>query len=204
MISASGVNVLPGGTNSPTASDIAIAMCRVTRYAGAIWCPLSVHSILVADLCWMASREDVDWSMGLLHDAHETVTGEVTRHWKPPEMKLREFDLDRRIFEHFHLDLTLYHRRREFVKAADEKALTAEALLLGLRNWPDYYEANEKRPPPTLGSEERTIATSLFRSSWMNPGGILAGSAQSIALGDALNLVRAGKHRLARERAGSR
>jgi hypothetical protein len=194
--------MIPGGRTAPTAADLAIGACRVTRYAGALWMPLSVHSILVADLCWLASREDVDWVLGLFHDLHETVTGEVVRHWKPPEMRTFEAEIDRRIFRAFHLDLDLYRRRADFVKAADEKALAAEATMLGLPGWPGFYERETGAPPPILGSEERTIAASLFGSAWMRPEAIRSDSASVGAFTDALHLVRAGEFRRARQRIG--
>lgn len=168
MITNSGIWMRPGEAAAPTPRDIAVGMCRITRYAGAIWVPLAAHSILVAEFAYRATQYPCDFAFGLLHDAHETVTGEVTRKWKPPEMKSREADLDARIFAAFNLSISTYAERHDLIKAADEKALCAEATLCGLPHWAEYYEREEGRAAPALTADENAIATAII-DRWTNP-----------------------------------
>lgn len=198
MITNSGVQMSPGCGRAPIAEDIAIGMCRITRYAGSIWCPLAAHSILVAEYAWLDKGTDEAWAWGLLHDAHETVTGEITRHWKPKEMSLFERELDSVIFEAFNLDVDRYRKeglgdRSEpgFVKVADEKALCIESLSLGLKNWPEYYRRQEGRDIPTLTAMENQAGVRILEA-WRSPAMVEDGSPQSRRLGEALVAIRQG------------
>src|SRR5260221_3697868 len=103
MITYSGVQMSPGCMNVPTAMDIAVGMCRITRYAGALWVPLAAHSVIVAEFCYQraVSQKGLFFCYGLLHDAHEIVTGEITRHYKPDEMKPLERELDELLLPSF-------------------------------------------------------------------------------------------------------
>lgn len=198
MITNGGVHMVPGKGVAPSARDIAIGMCRITRYAGALWMPLSAHSILVADLAFLESKEPIDWAMGLLHDAHETVTGEVTRQWKPQTMKERERELDDRIFTAFNLNADLYRSRKKFFKSIDEKALTAEVIELRLPGWPGIYFSENGKTHPVLGNEEWAIAKSIINSDWRNPTAIRENSVQIQALEGALHNIKKGDYEAAR------
>lgn len=190
MITFSGVQMHPGCGHAPEPVDIAVAMCRITRYAGAVWCPLAVHSLIVAEYMRLRKGTDLAWTHGLLHDAHETVTGEITRHYKPPGMKSFEQELDEAIFEAFHLDYLAYRQNEEFVKEADEKALCAEAVTLELKNWPAYYLKREGRPIPTLSATEKSIARAILDSPWRSGAMVSEASPQVESLAAALKLVQ--------------
>lgn len=168
MITYSGVQMNPGCKNVPTAMDIAVGMCRITRYAGALWVPLAAHSVLVADFACQQSKSPLLFAWGLLHDAHETVTGEVTRHFKPKEMKAFEGELDELIFKDFGLLIESYRNSKSEIKAADEAALCAEATLNGLIGWPAYYERMEGRKPPELSTDELERAQAIL-NFWSVP-----------------------------------
>lgn len=200
MITNSGVQMFPGNPGVPTPHDIAVGMCRITRYAGALWLPLAAHSILVAEYSargepYASVRRqfsDIYWAMGLLHDAHETVTGEVTRHYKPKEMKVFESELDEKIFKAFHLDVQHYRTDHAFFKTMDEKALTAECVIHEYKNWPAYYKKREGREIPRLTRTEIRVARQVF-SFWLEPTMICDGSPQIERLAEALKLMANGK-----------
>ena len=190
MITDSGVQMHPACGRAPTPRDIAVGMCRITRYAGAVWCPLALHSILVAEFALRSSGiSDTRWAMGLLHDAHETVTGEVTRHYKPKEMKPYEHELDAAIFKSFGLDVEAYRKEHAFFKEMDEKALCVEALALGLKDWPAYYQAREGKPIPVLTESERVVGRVVIHSIWREPDMVRDRSEQIEILANALRLV---------------
>lgn len=190
MITFSGVQLHPGCGRAPTPIDIAVSMCRVCRYAGAIWVPLAAHSLLVAEYMRFRAGTDLAWVHGLLHDAHETVTGEVTRHYKPPGMKSFERELDEAIFQAFNLDYLAYRQNEELVKEADEKALCAEAVHLELKGWPAYYLEREGKPIPTLTPTEKSIARAILESGWRAAPMVSEVSNQAESLEAALKLIR--------------
>jgi len=136
MITQSGIRVAPDTNTVPAPLDLAVHMARITRFGGAVWSPLLLHSVLVAELVWreLATRkEDFDFPSfcwALLHDAHETVTGEIPRPWKPKQMKDYQHELDYRIAQAYRVDLTKVDLK--LVKAMDERALLLEANSLGL------------------------------------------------------------------------
>lgn len=189
MITNSGIVVDPGLDSAPSCRDIAIAMCRITRYAGALWCPLSVHSILVGELVFQSAGEHLGWAYGLLHDAHETVTGEVVRAWKPKEMKGNEQELDRRIFKRLGMSGHGIEQVLASVKVADEKALCLEARIMGLPGWEAYYRRVNGRPPVEPSAWDISFAKKLFTSDWMLPSAISLESKQIQNLTDALQNV---------------
>lgn len=190
MITTSGIIVDPGMDSAPGAMDIAVGMCRITRYAGAIWCPLSVHSILTAEMAFQNAGEHRLWAYGLLHDAHEIVTGEIVRAWKPTDLKAGQTELDTRIFPKFGLHKTEMNEIKHLVKAADDKAHCLEATLLGLPGWKDYYTRIHNRPPASGSPWEVCFANSLFSSDWMKPDAILKDSKEVAALNEAFLLVQ--------------
>lgn len=199
MITNSGVQLHPGCGRAPTPEDIAVGMCRITRYAGAIWCPLAAHSVLVAEYSWLDKGTDEAWAWGLLHDAHETVTGEVTRHWKPEGMSALERELDGVIFKSFGLDVDRYWKEGlgsssnpGFVKKADEKALCTESLRLGYKGWPEFYRKREGREIPSL-TEMEGHTGSLIMDVWRSSVMVEDGSPHSKRLGEALAAVKAGR-----------
>lgn len=193
----------PGCGNCPTPEDIAVGMCRVTRYAGALWVPLAAHSVLVAELSWRAANpdnfqyRDQRFAMGLLHDAHETVTGEVTRHYKPPEMKAFEHELDGAIFRSFNLPYEGYRALKYYFKVVDEKALVLEATILGLKDWPSYYRRMEGRDAPGVTEEETLLARRVL-GFWSEPMMVSAGSLQIRTLAKALEFIQEGHRATAR------
>lgn len=198
MITYTGVQMHPGGENVPTEMDIAVGMCRITRYAGALWVPLAAHSVLVAELAFQRSvgARNVAFCCGLLHDAHETVTGEVTRHYKPKEMKPYENELDELIFPAFGLDVEAYRQASALFKEADTAALALEATIHGLKGWPDYYRRMEGKEPPDV-SADLVMARGIL-NFWSDARMIASESQEQHRLAYALSAVKKGEYPEAR------
>lgn len=139
MLTNSGLSICPSELALPTPHDLAIQMGRITRYGGAIWCPLLFHSLFVARMV----AEDADvmtTTWALFHDAHEIVLGEIPHPWKCCDTRRRyEQDMD----EVFRLavGLTLTDVDDTVIKHADRKAVHIERLVLGpLMNWEAYRD----------------------------------------------------------------
>lgn len=192
MITNSGIVVDPGMNSAPTPMDIAVGMCRITRYAGSIWCPLSVHSILAAEMVFQKTKDLRTWAYGLLHDAHEVITGEIVRAWKPKDMKDRENELDTRILPTFGLSKADFMDRALDIRYADEKALCLEATIFGLPGWRKYYVGVNGREPVEGNSWEISFANRLFKSDWIKPEEISIGSMSIKTLTEALLDIQTG------------
>ena len=193
MITFTGRIILPDNDECPNELDIATGMCRITRYAGAIYCPLSAHSILVAELCYAYTKTDSDlarlsvWARGLLHDAHETVTGEVVGRWKTKETRALERNLDERLCGYFGINPMDLHA--PIIHVLDQLALEYEAEILNLPGWAEYYRRfhpKYKGPPP----EHAEIAQRVLNSEWMSSENVLAGSEKIKTLARALGFIR--------------
>jgi hypothetical protein len=158
MISHSGIWLTPDTGLVPSPHDIAVHMGRITRYAGAIWCPLLCHSVFVGELAWgtlllEAQGKPFDyqtWAWALLHDAHETFMADIPRRWKIPERKAQEHEADLRLMAAYGLvDREINH---VLIKACDEIALMAEAVVLDLPGFREKYCIEQKLaefPEPT-------------------------------------------------------
>lgn len=101
MITISGIEVNPGGTTAPSLYDIGYGLAAIIRFGGHVKRPWSVleHSYACcyyAEYCHDALAIVLQ---ALIHDAHETVTGDVVRPWKPVELSIDQDELDRRIWE---------------------------------------------------------------------------------------------------------
>jgi hypothetical protein len=125
------------------------------------------------------------------------VTGEITRHYKPPEMKPLERELDVLIHEELGVDFEVKEGTRKAIKAMDEMALAVEAITLGLIGWPAYYERMEKRSAPKLSAEEVRIGMRILER-WSNERMVRAGSEEISILNRALQHVKTGQYALAR------
>jgi len=200
MITYTGIRVAPDNDLVPSPRDIAVQMARITRYGGAVWCPLLAHSVLVAGLVLKAihhvrlrASDLPTWAWGLLHDAHEVVTGEVVRPWKPDGLRARQAELDRRIRDAFHLDESSIDLA--MVKAMDERALIAEAVVLQLPNFARAYtEIEDLAEFPAPARHEVDLMEALRRSPFFDPSSCLAPEAAPAVVGveEILSEVRRG------------
>jgi len=99
MITASGFIVLPENDGCPSLEDIACSLGRAPRWRGSLkgWWTVLQHSIAIERLAHARVLPVRTRLFALLHDAHEAVTGDVSKHWKPRSMQDHEDDLDNRI-----------------------------------------------------------------------------------------------------------
>lgn len=172
MITHSGIRVAPGTEEMPTPVDLAVHMGRITRFGGAIWCPLLMHSVLVGELTWAAIRKkggEFDfqtWAWSLLHDGHETITGEIPRPWKTASMKDHQHRLDSLIAKAYRLDCL----KIDFalIKVCDERALILEGTELRYPRFQEIYEKIELSGDkmPAISDDERRLAQALTRSEF--------------------------------------
>lgn len=139
MLTNSGLSICPGELALPTPLDLAVQMGRITRYGGAIWCPLLFHSLLVARMvAETSSDETVTWA--LFHDAHEIVMGEIPHPWKCCNTRTRyESDMDDIFREAIGLKDSVIDGSA--IKVADRVAVHVERLVCGpLANWEAYRD----------------------------------------------------------------
>lgn len=139
MMSRSGVLVLPDNDLAPPLPDIALSLSRVPRFGGHSVEPWSVaeHSMVVALIARyttipeegrqvIGSRQEM---YGLVHDMHESVTGDVPSTWKTADMRAAQEQLDVRLYATLGI-MPPDSNMIAFVKRCDRAALLAEAKLL--------------------------------------------------------------------------
>lgn len=116
----------------PNILDIGVALGRMPRWAGAtrVWWSVLHHSLLVSEIIARRKGSERLQLLGLLHDAHEAITGDVPAFWKPIALKTNQMRLDRLIRDGFDIDDPT-EAEDELVKEADEIALRLEAEALG-------------------------------------------------------------------------
>lgn len=147
MMSRSGVLVLPENDAAPPLVDIALSLSRQPRFGGHTVDPWSVaeHSMVVALIARYRSAHiygrvvagTIQELYGLLHDAHESVTGDIPSTWKVPAMRELQERLDARIY--YTLGLTPPGALlRALIHDCDRAALLAEAKIVATAG---VYEA---------------------------------------------------------------
>ena len=128
---------------APTVQDIAIALSREGRYAGAgiRWWPVVLHTFVVCDL--LPNKLKLH---GLLHDAPEAITGDIPKPVKIVEMEDLENKILSRIYSTFELVLPTSEEHL-LIKEADRLALCGEVYTVGTQAlqqiYPRYPEAED-------------------------------------------------------------
>lgn len=144
-----GRNVKHGSPVAPSLVDIAVGLSRLPRFAGQgrQWFSVLDHSLFADELARRTASlllvPDAELSTNrlrlavLLHDAHESMTGDVPTPFKGDELRAEQAWLDRNIGaalftpvgdppkDFHHPDV------RNFVKWIDKRALAAEARVIG-------------------------------------------------------------------------
>lgn len=151
---------------SPNIMDVAFQLSQINRYCGATVRPYSVaeHSLLVSDMCYGAfGVECALW--GLMHDAHETVTGDipspVKRLLDSDALRDLERDLDFRIARKFGLEhLIRDDRVLDGVKRMDLVALMTEHrdLQVSAGDWGVHVEPSELYSVTTRAQDPSEVA----------------------------------------------
>ncbi len=119
--------IKPGGQGHPSLVDIAISLSRQPRFAGHCrrWWSVLDHTLFGDDLISAAIIPEYRLSW-LLHDAHESITGDVPTDFKGEGLKLDQQILDTGIHQAF-----MPHVGASNVRDLDKRCLLAEAILVG-------------------------------------------------------------------------
>jgi len=149
MITASGVIVLSENEGCPTLEDIACSLGRAPRWRGSLkgWWTVLQHSIAaerLADARGLSVRTRL---FALLHDAHEAVTGDISKHWKPPVMRDYEEDLDDRIRKSLALPAPTFQEKLA-VGILDTDLALAEAAIAVVDGAEKFVVERVGRPAP--------------------------------------------------------
>jgi hypothetical protein len=189
MITISGASVWPTGhehymDEAPTMYDIGVGLGRMPRFAGQVgwFYPVLSHTLTVADLLPEEHR-----LYGLLHDAQESILGDVPTTWKTDAARSMEEDLLERITLSIGIDWPWPDNAREAVKRADAAALAGEAHALG------HVEAERWWPV----DEWTALEWAAFHATWRRKEGAhqyisahLAGGVYEGMIEDALAVSR--------------
>lgn len=140
VVTHSGALVSPE-SGVPTLRDIAFSLSRVPRFGGYSRRPWTVahHSLVVAEIAGVLAEDrpaPLDYGMaylsGLLHDAHEALTGDIPTPFKTDDTRTMQNAIDHRIMAaYFPGGFDRYNEYHGVVACADHRALLAEALFVG-------------------------------------------------------------------------
>jgi HD domain len=120
----------------PSITDIGRSLARMPRFAGYCRRPWSVadHSLFCAELGFTTESGDATARVlaCLLHDAHESITGDIARPFKTKDMARLQSGLDAEIYNEYHPKGSAYRLAVDlFIDRVDHRALLAEALIVG-------------------------------------------------------------------------
>jgi hypothetical protein len=122
---------------APSITAIAYSLESVPRFGGHTIRPWSVvqHSLVVYRLAKRAKERDpVTWARmplhALLHDAHESLTGDIPTSFKTRDMKELQQALDYRIYERLGVLPLPDNQERSLLAFFDQEALLAEAFVV--------------------------------------------------------------------------
>ena len=118
----------------PTLEDIALSLSRLPRFAGHTRRPWSVlqHSFVVERMAQLDGESSQVRLVALMHDWHESITGDVPSPMKGYDMADLQDLLDLRIYDAYFpggADASLHFRDK--VHALDKRVLLAEAVVVG-------------------------------------------------------------------------
>jgi hypothetical protein len=120
---------------SPSIQDIAVSLGRICRYAGGCvrFFPVLLHSFVVADLVEQDAK-----IYALLHDATESIVGDIPRGFKTDEIADVEDLMFEKILRAQQLPLPTAEQWMS-VKYADNQALFGEVWTVGNAGLRTYY-----------------------------------------------------------------
>jgi hypothetical protein len=161
-------------------TDIAVGLGNLCRFSGQVrrFYSVAEHSVLVSDLLGVSGRYDLRLA-GLLHDASEAYTGDLTAPMKyvirlDPMVGKHHFDevvdgIERAICDQF--DLELSDEDHAAIKRADNQALRIEAEALchskgNYWSWPDYVTKQLPEGVQWAGGLPPMSAAMLFEQRW--------------------------------------
>lgn len=132
ILTYSGRMVSVSQDSVPSESDIALSLSRQPRFAGMTrrWWSVLDHSLYVAKLAILDRLEPRVVVAALLHDAHE-FTGDIPTPFKTSAQREMQQAMDKQIFMAYMPGGHITYGERAGVKALDERALLAEAYVVG-------------------------------------------------------------------------
>jgi 5'-deoxynucleotidase YfbR-like HD superfamily hydrolase len=120
-------------SGAPSLEAMALGLSRTFRFAGQTLLPWTVADHMNCLARYIRRVHGPFRSrltlLLLLHDAHESMTGDVPTSFKTPDMKALQKDLDQRIFASLNVALPSESEKVE-IRYFDEMALLSEADVL--------------------------------------------------------------------------
>lgn len=145
---------------------------RFVRHTQIAW-PVAIHSVLVALLIEKMTCDLDAAAAGLLHDAHESIIGDIPTpvSWAIDYKKIEA--LKEEVQEAIEDRLGVPDKMRPYnhmgnVKLADSAALFAEKQLLMV---PDGRDWNCKSPPPLWTQTMYDLIVEAIKGGWNKDGG---------------------------------
>lgn len=158
MIKNNGAITVPGFGYEPlTIEGIAMRLGRELRFGRGVRCWWTVlhHTFVVETICMdilqdkRKSYRDSVRIYALLHDAHESIWGDIPTPLKTAEIRLMQGDFDRQLYKMLELPEPPASYK-EVIKKADHRALLAEGATVGPRGWYRHYRETN---PDKVGYE---------------------------------------------------
>jgi hypothetical protein len=120
---------------APSLFDVAISLSREGRYSGngIRWWPVALHTFVVCDML-----PETIQIHGLMHDAPESVTGDVPKPVKTKEIEEFEEHLLVMLYKSFGIPFPDIETRAA-VKAVDKQVLHGEVYTVGTQALQDLY-----------------------------------------------------------------
>lgn len=128
MITISGVDVIRDNHSFPTLYDAGYSLSQLPRFNGYTKQRYTVLHHLVG--CWQYAHDKEYGNKvalyALIHDIHESVTGDICPPWKTEDTRELQDQLDQRFFQQYRLRPPDGYTAR-IVKAIDNQMVYAEA-----------------------------------------------------------------------------
>lgn len=162
MICYTGELIDPHNSTAPRIKSIGVQLGKMVRFAGGLqeWWSVLHHSLAAYHVAKALYNDPQVELYALIHDAHEAVTNDVPRYWKPESLSLAQEYIDLRIFSK--LDIGLPGKEvRDKVKLIDNLLLAAEARVLKLGRRPELVEELIQYPADTT-EEMHKIAKDII------------------------------------------
>lgn len=129
---------------TPTVRDMAIALSRLTRYAGNSDATVLAHSFIVHDILAAQGCNKRLRFFGLVHDVTESVMGETPKPYKTVEYKEFENVLEARIYAERFGVRPPSDDEKKLVKWADVQSQLAECIMVGPPGLAEHCHAEER------------------------------------------------------------
>jgi len=131
MITITGRDIALNGTDVPSLYDMGYSLIQTPRFAGYTTQKYSVLHHLLG--CWQyAIRTKLGDKVALyalIHDAHESMTGDISQPWKTDDMRELQAELDNRIYQALQIRPPDGETART-IKRIDNQMVYAEAVIV--------------------------------------------------------------------------